>query len=335
MPYGTGRGVQHLAIAGLSSTLLWCSPAWAQGDPVRLVYLRGPGAESCPEAFELQEGVRARLGFDPFHPSTDRTLMAFLERRSEGFWGRIELLDSKGVPEGSREHLSPADDCGSLLRAMALSISIALDLGGAPETPGDAALADKSQDEPLAQRATETPIVDRTELDADQPAERGWGFGFSVAAHGSWGALPSPALGPAISIQARRHDLSLSVDGRQDLPTTTPIGEGGHLRSRLQLASLAPCVHLDPVFLCAVGAVGLLHVESRGITSPASDSAFLAGVGGRAGAAVYLTDALALRAQADLLATLTRVRVEVDETELWHAPPTSLAASAGVLIHFP
>jgi hypothetical protein len=42
----------------------------------RLVYERGPGVEHCPDQAAIREAVASRLGYDPFFPSSDKTIVA-------------------------------------------------------------------------------------------------------------------------------------------------------------------------------------------------------------------------------------------------------------------
>ena len=42
----------------------------------RFVYARGEGAELCPDEAQVRLAVAARLGYDPFFPSAEKTIVA-------------------------------------------------------------------------------------------------------------------------------------------------------------------------------------------------------------------------------------------------------------------
>jgi hypothetical protein len=94
---------------------------------LRLVYIREQGTESCPEEMNLRMSVASRLGYDPFSPTASGAIVARLSRREEALSGSVEIIDEQGISRGRRELESRDDRCDELSRAMALSISIAVD----------------------------------------------------------------------------------------------------------------------------------------------------------------------------------------------------------------
>ncbi|MFO0677084.1 MAG: hypothetical protein U0169_11140 [Polyangiaceae bacterium] len=114
----------------------------------RLVYVRGSGAESCPDEDELRRAVATRLGYDPFFPTASSTLIADVERAKGRFVAHIKLVGDDDVTRGARrlEHGGPS--CADMIDTMALSISIAIDpesLTRAPR-PDPVPAADSSAD---------------------------------------------------------------------------------------------------------------------------------------------------------------------------------------------
>jgi hypothetical protein len=75
----------------------------------------------------LRLAVIARLGYDPFSPTANKTIVAVIERKGDELRGRIELVNAASDSQGVRELTVPADRCWDLVRAMALSMSIAID----------------------------------------------------------------------------------------------------------------------------------------------------------------------------------------------------------------
>ncbi|MGZ6064231.1 MAG: hypothetical protein ACXWVM_17645, partial [Polyangiales bacterium] len=99
----------------------------AIGDapPTKLVYERGPGAESCPDEAAMRVEVAARLGRDPFVDQGARTVVVKIKREAGTFRGTIELLDAKGAPAGTRTLSSASNDCKELASALSLAMAIA------------------------------------------------------------------------------------------------------------------------------------------------------------------------------------------------------------------
>jgi len=94
---------------------------------VRLVYVCGAGARGCPPQMQLRMAVAARLGYDPFSATAPRTVIAQIQENLGELEGRVELSNDENVSQGARKLSAPLDRCSELVRAMALSISIAID----------------------------------------------------------------------------------------------------------------------------------------------------------------------------------------------------------------
>jgi hypothetical protein len=93
----------------------------------RLVYARGEGAESCPPETFVRQAVAARLGYDPFFVSADKTIIAEIARDRGELRGRVALVDERGFVQGAREFRLPPGQCDELVATMALAVSIAVD----------------------------------------------------------------------------------------------------------------------------------------------------------------------------------------------------------------
>src|SRR5687767_15544352 len=108
-------------------TLLLAANAGAAGGS-RLVYGRASGAGLCPDESELRAAVRARLGYDPFFPWADQTIVVHVASRpNRRLSGKVYLVDSQGRASPEREFTTTADECNELVLALALAIVITLD----------------------------------------------------------------------------------------------------------------------------------------------------------------------------------------------------------------
>ncbi len=209
------------------------------------MYARGPGAEQCPEQDVVRKAVATRLGYDPFFPASDKTIVARILRDSARLRGEVELIDEHGVELGLREFSAEANQCDDLVRAMALSISIAIDpksaetyaQGPPDEPPAESAKAPETA-EPAEQRAPlpAPPIAPSPPLaptpktrndDAPAPpasrhseaSELKWSAGLGVL--GWFGVAPEPMPALFGFASARRGAWSLAFAGRASLPATT------------------------------------------------------------------------------------------------------------------
>ena len=110
----------------MAATLLLTATALAEPE-FRLLYIREPGTEPCPEEVELRFSVAARLGYDPFSPTAGPAVIARVSPGVERLTGSVEITDGAGVSRGRREIESSSARCDELFRALALSVSIAID----------------------------------------------------------------------------------------------------------------------------------------------------------------------------------------------------------------
>ena len=118
-------------VRGSASALLLVASLLAGGaraaESCVLSYVRGQGAEQCPDEARVRQAVAARLGYDPFVAWAKTTVHAQIVREGSLLRGRLFLADAENRARGSRELTAPADRCDELVAALALAISIAVD----------------------------------------------------------------------------------------------------------------------------------------------------------------------------------------------------------------
>lgn len=290
----------------------------------RLVYVRGAGAESCPDEPEMRRAVAARLGYDPFRPLASTTLTAEVKRERGVFRGRVRLVDDAGVERGARELESRADDCTDLTTAMALSMSIAIDplsmmrtQKAEREPPASEAPADAPALAPVAPPApppvpaapvtpapTPAPAADAPSKSAapapasSEPPR----FALGAGGHVAFGVAPAPALGVRASAELVAKRWSVGLEGRFDLAASAGASEGGRSRTSLAGAAAVPCLRVPIVWACAVLLVSRVEAGAVDVSAPRSDAFVFLGAGGRLVIALELPQDLALRIGGDVLA---------------------------------
>src|SRR5438045_2287762 len=91
--------------------------AWA-APSARLEYVRGRGAESCPEEAAVRAGVVAGLGYDPFREPADGAIVLRVEVRRVGRSMRARIATAGG---GARELRAAGGRCDELANALELA----------------------------------------------------------------------------------------------------------------------------------------------------------------------------------------------------------------------
>ena len=329
---------------------LWSAAAF--GFPTsRLTYLRGKGAEACPDEATVRQAVAARLGYDPFFPSADKTIVARIVRNRDELRASVELVDAKSTVRGVREFKAAPGQCDELVATMALAISIAIDptnpgiLGGEParNSPDPPQHTSSTETTPLppSTPAIEPPVtadrvgerVLRPEVPAQStPASPGPRAGAMIFA--AVGTAPSFTTGFGASGSWRVAMWSLALEGRGELPASTPAA-GGELRTWLFAGGVAACAHIDPVFLCGTAWLGSMQGEGVRFPNSRFDSALYAAAGGRAGLELPLAGQFTFRPQLELLTTLNRAALQIDGVTQWTAPPWAVLLGAGLVGRFP
>lgn len=330
-----------LAVAALGAGLLALRDAEA-APSARLVYLRNPGAESCPDEQAIRAAVAARLGYDPFFPYAPTTLFAEISKTERGFSARVKLVDDKNTVRGSRELTQAGEACAEIIDTMALSISIAIDPhslerpAGVPPPPEPASAPEPAASPPPEPAHAEPEPARASEPERPEPAAPAdkaihLEAGFSPAL--SLGAAPSASAGASLFARARRSAYSLGLEGRYDLPASRAVG-AATVETSLLAAALVPCFHVGVLSLCAVGALGSIHATSRGVRSPKDDAGLHALVGPRAALEVPLVERLTLRTHIEGLFTLTPQSLELDGTSIYTLPRASFGAGIGLVLRF-
>lgn len=121
------------AVVAVSLSLL---PAVARADPpatARLAWVRGGGADACPDERRVRDDVERRLGRDPFSDDAARSIEAVVERVDEQWRATIRVRDASGATVGERTLTRDEPRCDAVVDASALAIALTID----PDAPTD------------------------------------------------------------------------------------------------------------------------------------------------------------------------------------------------------
>jgi hypothetical protein len=324
----------------LAASVVGSAAANAGPRAVHLVYNRGAGAEQCPSQAELQQGIIARLGRDPFWGRGARQVWITISRSGTELVATIAAQAEDGGAAQVRAVTSRRAECGELASAVELALAIAIDpvaaMGRPSEAPADIA---EPFEPPSAPTGSVAPAPGAAALGtarrAATPEARGgrdlhWFVGAGLLL--STGAGPGTSAGLALDLGARRGAWSLTLEGRVDDPTEA---DGGAISAAPILAAAVPCYHVRWLAACAVAAAGILRGSARDDLPGAHvDMTAYCAAGARIAAELPVGGRFALGAHVDLLATLTPTHLRVDQAEVWGTPVASATLGLSAIERF-
>lgn len=305
---GFGRW-SRLALLGVAA--LWPTTRdvrAAEGDAklaARLIYSVPEKLAECPDERSLRDAVAARLGYNPFNVQAERTISARISRGKHGLKASVELSNAAGEITGLRQLESAKGDCRELGSAMELAITVAID--------------------PMVLARPHSIVPDGPVVPAPKAAPRR----DKVTLRASFGALASLGSAPAINfgfaaqIGLRWRIASFALEGRADLPASATTAPPSGVESQLFLASFVPCVHYRFALACALVSLGALQGKGIHVDRPRDETTFYSAAGVRIGAEIHLVSFLSLRISLDVLGTLTRTTLTINDAASWTTPPVS------------
>jgi hypothetical protein len=349
---GSG-GCSLVALTALLASLSFSQAARAD-EKARLVYVRAAGAEDCPDEVKLRLWVVARLGYDPFSPQASNVVIARVESRDQQLQGTVEMIDAQGTSTGRRELASPETVCETLARALALSISLAIDPERASQPPPESSEPvtttgpfETKPDAPPPSPPPETPPPETPRAPATTPTRRvrspasakmrttATRLLLRAAFVTNVGALPGPAFGGELSAGLRFRRWSLALEGRALQSTARDVEPRGQISGRILGAGLTTCAHFDPVAACLIGQLASQRVESSGVTNADDSSGPYWALGPRVTGEVPVMGSLALELGLEGLVNLAPNHAVLSGRQVWEAPWFAATLLAGLKAHFP
>jgi hypothetical protein len=138
----------------------------------------------------------------------------------------------------------------------------------------------------------------------------------------------SPGLSPGLrvfgALSTERWVLELSAHAT--LPSELQQADGTGFTGRELGVSVAPCLHLTPVGLCAVGTLSVLHVRGQGVDQIRSPSSATAGLGARMQLRWPTLERFGIVVQGEALAVMLPREVLLNEQAVWSTAPIALTA---------
>jgi hypothetical protein len=312
--------------SGILSSALALLATSASGSPsARLTYVRGDGAEACPDEAALRKAVADRLGYDPFFPSARKSVVAEIQKTPRGYASRILIVSDSGRSLGERKLPPSGTDCTETVRAVALAISIALDDLEAqepkPPEPEPAPATTSPSPEPTSNVSVRSPGTGRSTDTSTgpegtlvtSPKTSGPLFEASAGIHLALGLAPSPALGARVGVALLPPPLRFALEARFDANASESLPEGGRVAAGFAGGSALACFQPGRPQACAVFAIGDYHAEGVGLERTHSASALITLVGARAAFDLPLGGAVFARPLGEIDVPLERHRIVVTD----------------------
>jgi hypothetical protein len=327
---GVAIGVA-LVVAAIATTAV-AAPARS----ARLTYTRSANASDCPDVDVIRAGVAARLGYEPFDDRAERVVSATVNRTGRTLEALIQIAGADGKPAAERKLASRQSDCVELASALELAISIAIDplAGSRPRPPAPP----PSPPPPAAPPPPQIIVVREPAPPAAPPPAPAprvpVGFQVRLGGLGAVGSGPAPAVGGTVQASVRRGSLSLGLEGRGDLASTTELYFNGvrvgDMQTSLLMGSLVPCAFRGVLEGCALLSAGAIRASARDLDMPQQVSAPFLAVGARVGLQLPLGSIMSVGVHADLLAPLNELILRVSDKPVWTSPP--IAGAFGLTI---
>jgi hypothetical protein len=263
---------------GLLLTAALAVPRSASGSPsAKLVYVRAAGAETCPAEGELRKAVAVRIGYDPFFPFAQKTVVAQVMRAPNGYRGTVQIVASDGLLRGERELSTTGDDCSELVGALALAVSIALD--DLDESPPAEAEPEPPPPRERARSPDETeqaPIVPLPKA-PPAPVEKAVrpDLAVSLGPVLSLGTAPAPVAGASLAAAIGWTSFAVRLDVRAELPASKPIPASGSVATNTLLTMASACLRARVPFGCVGTGMGALFSSTESIAQTRRDRGLL------------------------------------------------------------
>jgi len=315
----------------------------AQGQALRLSWVREEPARSCPDARALARRVRARLGRDPFSDSAGTAAEVVVKTQGDELVARIQIRASDGALRGERTITSDGD-CETLVAAVALAIALYIDPtaalaphaseGSAPVAAPPAPPTPPTPPVPTAIAAA-PPIPD-----PPPPVPRPWRGALSAGVFVSAGLLPGVGPGTRLGAELRpAARLRLMLTGALLPETRTDdgrfgfgLGAGG--AGACADVVMTPLVELAP---CLALLAGEIHAVVYTLEPTHPGGRFWAGAAALGRVRFHLLPHVFVELSAGAWAPFVRYRFEVSgrSEQVFQEPALAPVVDLGVGTAFP
>jgi len=314
---------------GLASGL--CTQrAHAESPPplrVSLEYEVDAGLD-CPSESDFSARVVHQLGYPVFvEPGAGQRLRIQISRGGERAQARIEWFDRDQNSEGERRLTSGGPGCADLARSLAFAVAVQIQLHASAAAPAstDAAEPAEPAPAPASAPARPEPSAPTPPPRVAPPRRTRWLLGAGVL--GRSGFSPGVGFGGRAFGALAFDAASFEVSALATAPSSFRQSDGSGFTAYELGGSIAPCLRLPPLGLCAVGTASLLRVHGEGVDRARSPSSLLASAGGRLQVLWPRLGRLGVLVAGEVVAILTPRDVSLNETNVWTTAPVAFTLS--------
>jgi hypothetical protein len=319
----------------LATATICSSAVAAERASVTLTYARKDAATtSCPDETTFRGLVAARLGYDPFATGGSLALTVEFRPRGSEMIGRLSLTGEQHESRGERTMRSDDNDCFELAASIALATAVAVD----PEAVQTRRLP------PIAPPPSPPPMLPLRPIAIDTPigVPRRSELGLRLDAGGTIpvGIVPATRGGLRLGAAIDSGLWSLGLEGGA-LFSGSQTSPFGTVSAYVLHGSLVPCLHheLAHAFVldsCVVGSLGAMFSDASQVTRSRSTTDLFAAIGPRAGLTVMPWPALGFAAAFDLLVSLSRVHLVIDNMgeshQVWASSKIGIVGGVSVVL---
>jgi hypothetical protein len=330
----------------------------AAAQAARLVLVQEATASACVDEAELRGMVVARLGYDPFSTGAGLTLLVRVALQETSLVGKVEVVDAQSTSRGTREIAVESGRCAQLMKALSLSISIAIDpeaalaktarddeaspAAAAPQPPA----APSSEPEQPPKKAPKPAATPRerpaTRVGSDSSTDGGPGsqpaarsvYALGIDGISMVGLAPVTAFGAGLHARRKSGRWGLGV-GARILAGSGGVGDDAELSTTVAGGQVEGCFEPGVFEYCGLALVGATWARAVNVALPRTAVAALAAFGGRVGVRAPVSGSWSVSAHVELLGVVAPVLAQVDDDTIWTAPPLAGAFGLGISRRFP
>lgn len=343
------RGPSQIDCAALAalSVLALARAAWAQAPAqaataARLEYVRGAGAEGCPDAVRITEMVAAQAGRIPFDDRAETAVRATVSRDGSAWRISVVARDAAGTPMGERTLRVTARDCRDVTETLAFTLSMVVDAlarRAPPEPPRVPARAPP----PVVAASPAPPWVLVTPpppasapVDAPtapQPRDAAWQFAFGVDTRGVAGLAAGAAAEVSTAVEMRHLPWSLELTAGYLTPTrATGDATGAAAVLDALRVGLAPCFTAQRLRGCLPVVASRVAGEGEGVPQTTRDAVGAVQVATRVDVALYDSQSVSVRLTGSVAAAVLRASFRMLGTTFW--TQDLIEAGAGIAVRY-
>jgi hypothetical protein len=296
----------------------------------RFQYTRATDSPSnCPTEEYLRTSLAANLdGKDPFDKDAPRSISVTINRVSNEVEARVTVHDENGTSSNEALH-APAWRCDQLAERIVFAVQ---NIVAPLELP--TAQSVNTQDPPqiasphATNKATTPPKnepVGSMETTQRKPTNSRTipKFGLSLVMGPAWWNAPETALSMAIGIDVLWKRATVGIEGHYEYAWALPNLHDSRVERTTVLLIACRLHRWSTRFTmrgCGFGDFGKTNIEVPMDYSP-MQYAPVVDIGGRVGAAVWLTSHFGVELRADAAYAITRAQIRMQDNRIWRAAP--------------